>query len=185
MLPFTGSLVAVTYIPTVWPQERERIRKTQKKLENLESDSTDIWKENWFNKYVKRPADLENVNFAQFISGYYKNNNEDYVKQQVKKIIRYKNYDFGKDFNEYRREMVTLHIPFRNEDEEILSELKLVNTYMDNEHLIMQRRKEIEHDLDLKKTIEICKKLYREAEDDSKEVYGDTTRLPDYNIYDQ
>lgn len=39
--------------------------------------------------------------------------------------------------------------------------------------------------MDLEKTIEICKKLYREAEDDSKEVYGDTTRLPDYNIYDQ
>lgn len=48
--PMSKSLVAVTYIPTVWPQERERIRKTQKELENLEIDSTEIWKENWFDK---------------------------------------------------------------------------------------------------------------------------------------
>lgn len=36
------------YIPTVWPIERQRIRKTVQELSKLEDDCTDIWMENWF-----------------------------------------------------------------------------------------------------------------------------------------
>lgn len=57
------------------------------------------------------------------------------------KVIRYRNYDIAQDYNEYRREMVTLHIPFRNEDAEILAEMKFINIYDENEALILERRK--------------------------------------------
>lgn len=38
----------VEYIPTVWPRERQKVRKTkeQMKREKLEDESTDIWKKN-------------------------------------------------------------------------------------------------------------------------------------------
>ncbi|KAF0746045.1 Uncharacterized protein FWK35_00019849 [Aphis craccivora] len=51
--PMSKSSIAVTYIPTVWPIERQRIRKTLLELEDLDNESTDIWKENWFSKYKK------------------------------------------------------------------------------------------------------------------------------------
>lgn len=37
--------------------------------------------------------------------------------------------------------MVMLHIPFRNEDAEILAEMKFINIYDENEALILERRK--------------------------------------------
>ena len=38
-----------------------------KKLSELDEDCTDIWKENWFDKYKKRPKDLENISLVQFV----------------------------------------------------------------------------------------------------------------------
>jgi len=43
--PMSKSSVVVAYIPTIWPQDRERVRKTAKQLQLLDDDSTDIWKE--------------------------------------------------------------------------------------------------------------------------------------------
>jgi hypothetical protein len=31
-------------------------------------DSTNIWKDNWFDEYEKRPQNLENVSLAQFVA---------------------------------------------------------------------------------------------------------------------
>ncbi|GFW43445.1 ATP-dependent DNA helicase [Trichonephila clavipes] len=67
---------------------------------------------------------------------------------------------------EYKREMVSLHIPFRNENAEILAEMKFVNMYNNDEDLLLQRRKEFESHLDIQKTIEICRSLRRENEND-------------------
>ena len=80
------------------------------------------------------------------------------------RIIRYRNYDQNKEFSEYKREMVTLHIPFQNEQNDILADLKLNEIYRDNERLIMKRRKEFESDLDIQKTLEICQQLFRDDE---------------------
>ncbi|GFW97881.1 helitron_like_N domain-containing protein [Trichonephila clavipes] len=74
--PMSKSSTIIVYIPTVWPIERQRIKKTMKALSELDDDCTDIWKENWFDKYEKRPQELENVSLAQFVSKYYKNNKE-------------------------------------------------------------------------------------------------------------
>ena len=129
------------YIPTVWPIERQRIRKTLKELSEIDDECTEVWKENCFDKYEKRPEDLEHVSLAQFVSKYYKNNKGIYVEREEPRIIRYRNYDMGTDLNEYKREMITLHLPFRNEDEEILRDLKFIQLYNDNEELIFSKRK--------------------------------------------
>ncbi|GFY01164.1 uncharacterized protein TNCV_5076311 [Trichonephila clavipes] len=63
----------------------------------------------------------------------------------------------SQNLSDYKREMVTLHIPFRSEDEEILAEMKFIELYTTKENLILQRRQEFQSNLDIQKTIEICR----------------------------
>lgn len=141
-LPMSKSSVAVQYI-TCWPIERQKIRKTQKQIDELDDDSTDIWKEDWHNKYQKRPEELEAISLAQFVSKYTKNKKGEFVRKKQPEVIRYRNYDMTQDYNEYRREMVTLHIPFRNEDTEILADMKFTTIYDEHENEILEKKKRI------------------------------------------
>ncbi|GFS75482.1 uncharacterized protein TNCV_1640881 [Trichonephila clavipes] len=81
---------------------------------------------------------------------------------------KYLTCDYYKTQNlmEYKLEQVSLHIPFRNERAEPLAEMKFVNLYNNDEDFILQRRKEFESDLDIQKTIGICRSLCRENESD-------------------
>lgn len=69
-LSMSKSSVAVQYINTCWPIERQRMRKTQKQIDELDDNSTDIWKKDWHDKYQKRPEELEGISLAQFVSNY-------------------------------------------------------------------------------------------------------------------
>nr|XP_037877038.1 ATP-dependent DNA helicase pfh1-like isoform X3 [Bombyx mori] len=128
----------------------------------IDDDSTDIWKENWFTKYQKRPEELSDVTLAQFVAYYNVHGDGKVTKRQKPRIIRYRSYNMSQNLSDYKREMVTLHIPFRSEDEEILAEMKFIEIYTTNENLILQRRQEFESSLDILKTIEICRDLCRE-----------------------
>ncbi|GFR31020.1 ATP-dependent DNA helicase [Trichonephila clavata] len=55
--------------------------------------------------------------------------------------------------------MVTLYLPFRNEETEILAERKYIQIYDENEITIMQARKEFESNLDIAKTMEIYRQM--------------------------
>lgn len=70
-----------------------------------------------------------------------------------------------KELTEYKREMVTLHNPFRFEETDVLIDMKFLRVYDENEDLIMERRKEFESNLDIAKTMEICARLCRELND--------------------
>lgn len=163
--PMANSSVVTVYIPTIYPTERHRIRKTMKELEALEENCTNIWKENWFDKYEKRPDNLDNVTLAQFVANYYINKKGVHVERKIPKVIRYRNYDMAHNFNNYRREMVLLHIPFRSENNDVLANNKFIQIYDDNKDLILKRRKEFESNLDIEKTLEICRQLCRETDD--------------------
>lgn len=89
-----------------------------------------------------------------------------YKQRKDPKIIRYRNYTMADNFNEYRREMVLLHIPFRSEDNDVLAENKYIQIYEDNKESILERRKEFESNLDIEKTLQICKELCREDGED-------------------
>ena len=162
--PMSKSSSVIVYIPTMWPDERQKLKKTTKELDEMgiDDDSTDIWKENWFTKYEKRPEELSNVTLAQFVAYYNVHSDGNSTKRQTPRILRYRNYDMSQNLTDYKREMVTLHIPFRNENEEILAEMKFTEIYTSNENLILQRRQEFESNLDIQKTIEICRDLCRE-----------------------
>ncbi|GFX27315.1 ATP-dependent DNA helicase [Trichonephila clavipes] len=99
-------------------------------------DSTNIWRDNWFDKYEKRHQDLNDVTLAQFVANYTVKNDGSYSLRKKPRIIRY--------------------------HAEILSELKFIRIYDENENLILSRRKDFESNLDIRKTIEICRCLCRD-----------------------
>lgn len=93
--PMAKSSVVTVYIPTVFPTERVRIRKSMKELEALDDDCTNISKENWLDNYEKRPEELRDVTLAQFVVKYYLNTKGTYTKTDTARIIRYRNYDMA------------------------------------------------------------------------------------------
>lgn len=186
--PMSKCSTAVVYIPTTWPIERQRVRKTNQQLDEMgiEDDSTNIWKENWFDKYEKRHPDLEAVTLAQFVANYTIHPDHTYTERKIRRIIRYRNFDMAQNLHEYKREMVSLHIPFRNEETEVLSELKFIQIYNENEDLILNRRKEFESNLDVQKAIEICRSLCREDElEDLDSAQAAAHQCPDANPFQQ
>lgn len=68
--PMSKSSVQIIQIPTFPPEERKRMKKFKKELEGIEDDCTDVWKENLFDKYEKRPAELKNIWLADFAAKY-------------------------------------------------------------------------------------------------------------------
>lgn len=59
----------------------------------------------------------------------------------------------GKELSEYKREMVTLHIPFRIEETDILADMRFLRIFEENQAVIMERRQEFESNIDIAKTI--------------------------------
>ena len=51
------------------------------------------------------------------------------------RVVKYSNYNMAADPNEYKREMVPLHLPFCDEENEVIAERKYVQMYADNIHL--------------------------------------------------
>ncbi|XP_077537575.1 uncharacterized protein LOC144149774 [Haemaphysalis longicornis] len=119
---------AVIYIPTCFPEERVRVRKTNKELEHLPPSSTDVWRENVIDEYQRRPEELKDVSLAEFVSAYTKNREGQYQLRRTECVIRYRHYSQDDALN-YQREQVLLHVPFRNEDLEVLDNNAFVKTY--------------------------------------------------------
>lgn len=127
---------------------------------------------------------MENVTFAQFVSKYTKNNSGVYVKQEHPRIIRYRSYNIAQEYNKYRREIVTLYWSFKNEDTEILADMQFINIYDENKNTSLQKRKEFESNIDIQKTIDICRQLVRQDDhsyDDESEFQDVATRFPEPN----
>ncbi|GFX06979.1 helitron_like_N domain-containing protein [Trichonephila clavipes] len=82
---------------------------------NCEDESTDIWKENWFDTYEKRPEEMDEITLPKFVAHYTRSTQSNYLQRKEPRVIRYRNNDIAMDVNEYKREMVTLRLPFRNE----------------------------------------------------------------------
>nr|XP_037874150.1 uncharacterized protein LOC110384711 isoform X16 [Bombyx mori] len=189
--PVAKSSVATVYIPTVLPTERARIRKSMKELETLDDDCTNVGKENWFDKYEKRPEELRDVTLAQFVAKYYINKKGTYSKRDTARIIRYKNYDMAENYNDYRREMVLLHVPFQSEENDIIAENKFIQIYEDNKDTILERKKEFESNLDIEKTLQICTQLCRENDEEQEDeellgaAHDDPIEIPDFNCIAQ
>ena len=77
------------------------------------------------------------------------------------------------------------HIPFRNEENDVLAEMKFIRIYDENKNRILEQRKEFESDLDINITIEICWKLCRKNEEvgNDNEIYNVAIRFPEANQF--
>lgn len=158
----------VVYVPTTWPHERQRVRKSKKQLDedNEKNTSINIWKETAIEKYETRPESMNEVTLAQFSANYYKARNSNaYKLRNHKRVLRYRNYDTS-DFDEYMREMVLLYVPFRSEENDLLENNKYRSIYEDNEKFIMEARKEFEYNIDVEKLMEECRRLCIEEDED-------------------
>lgn len=156
----------VEYVPTTWPHERQRVRKSKKQMddEELGTESTDIWKENVLEKYESRPPTMETVSLAQFMAHFYQDRKKNYKRRAISKILRYRNYELA-EADEYKREMVLLHVPFRKEEIDVLDRIRYRTLYDEHEAFIMESRKEFESNLDIAKVMEECRRLFTEDDD--------------------
>lgn len=82
--------------------------------------------------------------------------------------------------------MVTLHISFKREEEEVLADMKFIEIYDQNEGLILDHRKGFKSNLDIAKTMEICKELCRDDNpnnDEDGEIQG-LNKFPEPNPFE-
>lgn len=161
----------VEYIPTVWPHERFLVRKSKAEMdkEQLSDGSSAVWRDTVIDKYQARPAELEGVTLAEFVALWYTGPDNQYRRRKVSKVIRYRNYSTT-ELAEYKREMVLLHVPFRDEFRDVLDGDKYLTTYQEQETLIMERRQQWESDLDIDAVMDECRKLMVEEEEEQVQV---------------
>ena len=73
------------FVSTDLPEKRIHVTKSQQELEDLDDDSTDIFKSNIFERYGIRPDSVSSIDrlcLAEFTACYY---NKDYRKRLMKK----------------------------------------------------------------------------------------------------
>lgn len=89
----------VVYIPTCFPEERVRVRKTREEMDKIPAASTDVWKLNIVQKYEARqqPDELDDVCLADFASKYRMGQGGLYVLRERPVVIRYRNYSPSDD----------------------------------------------------------------------------------------
>ena len=118
---------AAIFVSTDLPEKRIRMAKSQQELEELDDESTDVYKSNIIERYTKRPPSIPSVNnlcLAQFVAYYYK----DYKKE-------------SQETADAQPEVLTDNLiesqhTTENDDSSLPEKIKLIDT---NE--IMKRRK--------------------------------------------
>ncbi|KAE8739092.1 hypothetical protein FOCC_FOCC015415 [Frankliniella occidentalis] len=107
--------------------------KSEYKLQEMDRECTDIFEPGLIEHYANRPDKLETLCLAQFAANYkYSNacgknsmelkNKSGYITKCLhSKIIRYRNYHYEIDPENYLRENIMLYLPWRNEKAEILN----------------------------------------------------------------
>lgn len=177
----------VQYIPTTWPHERTKVKKSsqQMKMEKLCDQSKNIWKKNLIQKYEERPKELMLITLSEFVAYYYCNSNGEFVRRKFPKVIRYRNYD-SKDKSEHIREMVLLYYPFQNKEIDILDNNKFLQIFEENQKSIIANKKCFEYDMDFDATLQMCMNLMQESFDisDNKRKEFENSKLITINVED-
>jgi hypothetical protein len=166
-IPMSVSSRANMFINTSRPNERVRLVKPRKDLEEMNEESNDIYVSNMIDYYTNRPYSLENICLAEFCAWYtYKTNKlsvEDdnitddsenteenktikllnckgyIVKRTKSKVIRYRRFNEEQDPIEYYREMLMLFYHWRNEMSELV-EINHKKKYEENINIINSNR---------------------------------------------
>ncbi|KAH7983367.1 hypothetical protein HPB52_011514 [Rhipicephalus sanguineus] len=146
-LGMSDSSRQIAFIPTMHPDERVRVRKQQRELQDEDDDSTDVWKLNVVQKYEDRPEEMADVCLADFVAHYtYNHQRGEYRRRKVPRIIRYRAYRKD-DTDDFMREMVTLFHP------------SLYETHLDQ---IVAKKKQFEGNISGEDLKEMCRELLQQ-----------------------
>nr|XP_029715803.1 uncharacterized protein LOC109402861 [Aedes albopictus] len=154
--PMSEASRKVEFIPTMWPHERIKSRKRTKQMdeEELEDDSTDVWTLNVIQKYESRTG-MDDICLADFVACYTeeKNAKNSFKLRSFPRVIRWCAYNMS-ELVEYKREMVLLFLPFRNEVCDILDRNKFLQLYEGNEATILAKLKEYDCEINLDQVVD-------------------------------
>lgn len=136
----------VLYIPTCFPEECVRVRKTKEELAKLSTSSTDVWKPNIVQKYEGRLQEMDDVCLADFASKYRRDvrtpSSNNYVLRDRPVVIRYRQYSVNNCLDDYMREQVLLYVPFRREAVDVLDNNRYKQLFEESKELIATKRME-------------------------------------------
>lgn len=137
--------------------------------EGLEDDSTDIWTLNIVQRYESRSG-MDEVCLADFAARYTeeKSPKNSYKLRNFPRVLRWYHYNMS-ELVDYKREMVLLFLPFRNEVCDILDRNKFLKLYEDNESIILAKRKEYDCEMNLDQVVEEYLRLTTE-DDEQQDV---------------
>jgi hypothetical protein len=174
----------VFYVPTVWPHERQKARKRpeQMKEEGIAPTSTDIWNKNPMQRYKDRPQAMRDVCLTDPLAWYTtarrtkKVTDDDmddaimsdeeskkpknvvqYKKRTLSRVLRSRSY--GVEDVNYKRELVLLYVPFRNEAADVLDRNRFLELYEKHESAITEKRKLYENNIDIAQFMDELKQL--------------------------
>lgn len=172
----------VEFIPTMWPHERTKVRKRTKQLdeEGIADDSVDIWTSNIIQKYEARVG-LDDVCLADFAACYSKvqKSENTYSRRATARVLRWRAYAMT-ELVDYKREMVLLFLPFRNEVCDVLDCNKFLELFDQHEAALMRKRKEYDCELDLEHTVDeylrMCGTSTDQEQDAATEMNGEHVR---------
>lgn len=94
---------------------------------------------------------------------------KEYKKRNRARILRYFNYDMAEKITEYKREMITLYIPFRCENIEITDHMKYIQLYEEKQEAILRKIEEYQR-IDIDKHIEEYKRLCEDLQEEREEI---------------
>ncbi|XP_037523559.1 uncharacterized protein LOC119400570 [Rhipicephalus sanguineus] len=171
----------ILYIATCLPEERTRVRKTRAQMEaaGLDAASADVWKFGALRRYEDRPDNLEHVCLADFSALY---NVHSYQKRRDPAVIRYRCYSIDDSLN-YKREAVTLFLPFRREVD-ILDGNAFEHIYAENVDALLLKRSEYDSKFDMHQLRDICLRMCADDAHDTElrnEIDPQHARLVDQN----
>ncbi|XP_058827259.1 uncharacterized protein LOC131687220 [Topomyia yanbarensis] len=134
--------------------------------EGINDDSTDVWTLNIIQKYEKREG-LDDICLADFVSCYTKDRSSinTYKRRSIPRIVRWRKYK-KTELNDFKREMVLLFQPFRNETCDILDRNNFIELYDQNEAFILNKLKEYDCNINLEHIVEEYLRINEEIESD-------------------
>lgn len=151
-IPLSRSSEECVFIPTFPPDDRIKMLKSDSKLEDLSDDSTDIFEKGLLEHYIQRPISLNNETLAEFAANFrfstsktaralsLKDGSGFVTRRLTSRVIRYRNYQFEKEPEEFLCENIMLYVPWRHEQNDILNK-NLEELYSFHEESIRDKRK--------------------------------------------
>ena len=183
--PMSEASRKVEFVPTMWQEHRTKTRKRNKRMdeEGIADDSTDVWTSNIVQKYEQRDG-LDDICLADFVARYTKDNKSSanaYKPRNVPRVLRWCGYKMT-DLTNYKREMVLLFIPFRNETVEILDDNKFLALFDQNETMILNKLREYDCDFNIDQAMEEHLRLIEESDpevlqNEATEQYNEFVRI--------